>query len=127
MPDLRFLNVRFNLDDPGESAIYTALTDYPAGARSQVVRAALAAHLRIEARFEEGSASRRERSGAQKKKANSGNLKQGQPAPKDTREDGLDKKPEVSSGAVTAPGMPNDQEQKPEEVEAVKGFLSMLH
>ena len=48
MPDLRFLNVRFNLDSPMDQAVYEGLTQYPSGERSHIVREALAAYLEVD-------------------------------------------------------------------------------
>ena len=131
MPDLRFLNVRFNLDAPGERQIFDALIAYPAGMRSQVVRKALAAHLGIETTASE----------SRKASAPAPKTKPSQPhsnAPHKTAvEDPLQhvesieptrvKPREISPESATGPAPIQDRNENSDEREAVRGLLSMLH
>ncbi len=137
MPDLRFLNVRFNLDAPDERKIYEALFDYPAGARSQVVREALAGHLGIDnaggkRRESHGSVLKSKQGEAEVRRSPRAGKAQftrltenpQKPAQEKQEEKLLEESTsELPAGAVTMKGRDVDVDER----EAVKGLLSMLH
>jgi hypothetical protein len=136
MPNLRFLNVRFNLDAPDEREIFEALAAYPPGARSQVIREALAARLEIEI----AERKRREsHASVRKSKPWQADVKRGPKVSKvhsmpsveksQTVQEKSREKPnqEPSPESVTDAVSGKDPDGQVDEQEAVKGLLSMLH
>ncbi len=134
MPNLRFLNVRFNLDAQDERAIFEALAAYPIGARSQVVREALAEHLDItegEGRESHASVSKSKPWQADVKRsprASKAHSLRPAEKPQPFQEKLQEKPPEQqSSELVTDADTIKDRDGHVNEREAVKGLLSMLH
>lgn len=136
MPDLRFLNVRFNLNAPDEQAIFKALNAYPTGARSQVVRKALAAYLGIEIGTEESRATQMP---ARKSKPLQTHGRGGTKAPKthiiepaESSGPGQEKhrekhREEPAPESVVDSAHVQEGDESVDERDAVKGLLSMLH
>lgn len=139
MPNLRFINIRFNLDAPSELAIYESLAAYPNGVRSQVVREALAAHLEIdiETGVHQETQKQKHVTDRKTKSLKTSIRKKAKTAKKPSikiEKLGSDRKnkevksierlePESQTALISI----QETEEKVDEREVVKGLLSMLH